>query len=80
MAAQRQFKILKVTSVKVYMVEEPIRCTTEELIKDWFYNPRYPMGSFHAYRDQSQLGNFEHAEKVEEVSVEEFKQYVDSKK
>lgn len=72
----REFKVIRTTTTKIYLVEQPSR-PIMDLIKEWFFNPRYPVWGPHAHREGCMLGGFEHVDRVEEISMDEFKAYRD---
>lgn len=53
---QKPTKIVRVTQTVDYLLEESDR-ETEELVREWFYDPRYPLDRCHAHRDGSRIGN-----------------------
>jgi hypothetical protein len=40
-------------------------------IKDWFYNPNYPVGVRHVYRDTNKVGFSEKVLEVKQMSMKE---------
>lgn len=62
-------KVFRVTMTTDYFLEDHVK--DKQLFEEWFKDPRYPIDSYHAYRDGSKIGNSTKFISYREISAEE---------
>ena len=77
-------KVIKVTVEHLYFVDSFEEGRTsingwkmEDVIKDWFENPAFPLDRYHATREGHEIGGGRRVKGVEVVDIEEWRKEVE---
>lgn len=68
-------RVVRVTTTTDYLIDENDE-RRAVVLREWFEDPRYPLGGHHAYREGSEIGNSRKLVSYRVMTMEEFEREV----